>query len=142
MDCIHCSQCYAYAYDTLIRPASRARVDIFENTVSIPRIAKAAHTLTPDFIRASVTKDDLSYVVLLCVEAGGVVPPKNRKRDAFAIMKLWMQSRLLDLGNMTEIHFNHSGGFAPELPTPAPSPLVPLGPLRIRIPRCPDGLYD
>jgi len=142
MDCIHCSQCYAYAYDTLIRPASRARVDIFENTISIPRIAKAAHTLTPDFIRASVTKDDLSYIVILCVEAGGVVPPKNRKRDAFAIMWLWMQSRLLDLGNIAEIHFNHSGGFAPELPTPAPSPLAPLGPLRIRIPRCPDGLYD
>ena len=142
MDCIHCSQCYAYAYDTLVRPASRARVDMFEKTVSIPRIAKAAHTLTPDFIRASVTKDDLSYIVLLCVEAGGVVPPKNRKRDAFAIMWLWMQSRLLDLGNMSEIHFNHSGGFAPELPAPAPSPLAPLGPLRIRIPRCPDGLYD
>lgn len=142
MDCIHCPQCYAYAYDTLIRPASRARVDMFEKTVSIPRIAKAAHTLTPDFIRASVTKDDLSYIVLLCVEAGGIVPPKNRKRDAFAIMWLWMQSRLLDLGNMAEIHFNHSGGFAPELPTPAPSPLAPLGPLRIRIPRCPDGLYD
>ena len=139
MDCIHCPQCYAYAYDTLVRPASRTRVDIFENTVSIPRIAKAAHLLTPDFIRASVTKDDLSYIVILCVEAGGVIPPKNRKRDAFAIMWLWMQNRLLDLGNMAEIHFNHSGGFAPELPTPAPSPLAPL---RIRIPRCPDGLYD
>jgi hypothetical protein len=141
MDCIHCPQCYAYAYDTLVRPASRARVDIFENTVSIPRIAKAAHTLTPDFIRASVTPGDLSYIVILCVEAGGVIPPKNRKRDAFAIMWLWMQNRLLDLGNMSEIHFNHSGGFAPELPPPAPS-LAPLGPLRIRIPRCPDGLYD
>jgi len=140
MDCIHCPQCYAYAYDTLVRPASRARVDIFENTVSIPRIAKAAHLLTPDFIRASVTKDDLSYIVILCVEAGGVIPPKNRKRDAFAIMWLWMQSRLTDLGNMSEIHFEHSGGFAPELPAPpAPSPLAPL---RIRIPRCPDGLYD
>jgi hypothetical protein len=140
MDCIHCPQCYAYAYDTLVRPASRARADIFENTVSIPRIAKAAHLLTPDFIRASVTKDDLSYIVILCVEAGGVIPPKNRKRDAFAIMWLWMQSRLLDLGNMSEIHFNHSGGFAPELPPPpAPSGLAPL---RIRIPRCPDGLYD
>lgn len=139
MDCIHCPQCYAYAYDTLIRPASRARVDMFEKTVSIPRIAKAAHLLTSDFIRASVTKDDLSYIVILCVEAGGVVPPKNRKRDAFAIMRLWMQSRLLDLGDMVEIHFNHSGGFAPEPPSPPPSALVPL---RIRIPRCPDGLYD
>jgi hypothetical protein len=138
MECIHCPQCYAYAYDTLVRPASRARVDIFENTVSIPRIAKAAHTLTPDFIRASVTPGDLSYIVLRCVEAGGVVRPKNRKRDAFAIMWLWMQSRLLDLGNMVEIHFNHSGGFAPEPPAPAPA----LVPLRIRIPRCPDGLYD
>lgn len=123
--------CYAYAYDTLVRPASCARADMFKNTVSIPRIAKAAHTLTPDFIRASVTKDDLSYVVLLCVEAGGVIPPKNRKRDAYAIMCLWMQGRLLDLGNISAIHFEHSGGFAPEPPA-----------LRIRIPRCPDGLYD
>jgi hypothetical protein len=139
MDCIHCPQCYAYAYDTLVRPASRARVDIFENTVSIPRIAKAAHLLTPDFIRASVNPDDLAHIVLLCVEAGGIVPPKNRKRDAFAIMWLWMQTRLTDLGNMAAIHFEHSGGFAPELPAPPPSG---LGPLRIRIPRCPDGLYD
>jgi hypothetical protein len=54
-------------------------------------------------------------------------------------MWLWMQGRLLDLGNLVEIHFNHSGGFAPEPPSPAPSALVPL---RIRIPRCPDGLYD
>ena len=119
MECIHCPQCYAYAYDTLIRPASRSRIDMFEKTINIPRIAKAAHTLR-------------------CVEAGGVVRPKNRKRDAFAIMWLWMQGRLTDLGNMAEIHFNHSGGFAPE-PPPTPSALVPL---RIRIPRCPDGLYD
>ena len=127
--------CYAYAYDTLVRPASRARVDMFEHTVSIPRIAKAAHALTPEFIRASVTKDELSYVVLLCVEAGGVIPPKNRKRDAYAIMWLWMQSRLADLGNISAVHFEHSGGFAPEPP-------VAVGPLRIRIPKCPDGLYD
>ena len=73
MDCIHCPQCYAYAYDTLVRPASRSRIDMFEKTINIPRIAKAAHTLTPDFIRASVTPNDLSYIVLLCVEAGGVV---------------------------------------------------------------------
>jgi hypothetical protein len=140
MDCIHCPQCYAYAYDTLVRPASRARLDMFEQTVNMRRITKAAHTLTPDFIRASVTPNDLSYIVLLCVEAGGVIPPKNKKRDAFAIMWLWMQIRLTDLGNMTAIHFEHSGGYAPELPVPpAPSP---LGPLRIRIPRCPDGLYD
>jgi hypothetical protein len=52
-------------------------------------------------------------------------------------MWLWMQGRIKDLGNMAEIHFEHSGGFAPE-PPPAPSGL----PLRIRIPRCPDGLYD
>jgi len=137
MDCINCPQCYAYAYDTLVRPASRARVDMFENIISMRRIAKAAHMLTPDFIRASVHPKDLTHAVLLCVEAGGVIPPKNRKRDAFAIMWLWMQVRLRDLGNMTEIHFEHSGGFAPEPPVPAP-----LAPLRIRIPRCPDGLYD
>ena len=135
MECIHCPQCYAYAYDTLVRPASRARVDMFENIISMRRIAKAAHMLTPDFIRASVTPGDLSYIVLLCVEAGGIVRPTNRKRDAFAIMWLWMQRRLRDLGNMAEIHFEHSGGYAPE---PPPSPLS----LRIRIPRCPDGLYD
>jgi len=132
MECINCPQCYAYAYDTLVRPASRARVDMFENTVSIPRIAKAAHTLTPDFIRASVTKEDLSYIVLLCVEAGGVMPPKNRTRDAFAIMWLWIQGRLADLGDISAIHFEHSGGFVPEPPVP----------LRIRVPTCPDGLYD
>ena len=137
MDCINCPQCYAYAYDTLVRPASRARVDMFENIISMRRIAKAAHMLTPDFIRASVHPKDMTHAVLLCVEAGGVIPPKNRKRDAFAIMWLWMQVRLRDLGNMTEIHFEHSGGFAPEPPVPAP-----LAPLRIRIPRCPDGLYD
>jgi hypothetical protein len=110
---------------------------MFEKTVSIPRIAKAGHLLTPNFIRASVTPNDLSYVVLLCVEAGGVIPSKNKKRDALAIMQLWMQARLTDLGNMVEIHFNHSGGFAPELS--APPALVPL---RIRIPPCPDRLYD
>lgn len=136
MECINCPKCYAYAYDTLVRPASCVRDDMFKNTVSIPRIAKAAHILTSDFIRASVTPDDLSYVVLLCVEAGGVMPPKNRKRDAFAIMWLWIQGRLLDLGDISAIHFEHSGGFAPE-PVMASS-----SPLRIRIPRCPDGLYD
>ena len=137
MECINCPQCYAYAYDTLVRPASRARIDMFQHTVSMPRITKAAHTLTPEFIRASVLRGDLSYIVILCVEAGGIVRPTNRKRNAFAIMWLWMQGRIKDLGNMTEIHFEHSGGFAPE-PPPAPSGL----PLRIRIPRCPDGLYD
>jgi len=139
MECINCPQCYAYAYDTLVRPASRARVDMFEHTVNMPRITKAAHTLTTDFIRASVNKDDLSYIVILCVEAGGVVRPKNRKRNAFAIMSLWMQWRVKELGDMSAIHFEHSGGFAPELPLP---PQLPGAPLRIRIPRCPDGLYD
>jgi len=133
MECTNCPQCYAYAYDTLVRPASRTRIDMFEHTVSMPRITKAAHTLTTDFIRASVTPGDLSYIVLLCVEAGGVVPPKNRNRNAFAIMSLWMQGRVKDLGNMAEIHFEHSGGFAPEPALPAP--------LHIRIPPCPDGLY-
>lgn len=127
--------CYAYAYDTLVRPASPARIDMFEKTVSIRRIAKAGHLLTPDFIRASLNPDDLMHVVLLCVEAGGIIPPKNRKRDAFAIMWLWMQTRLTDLGNIAEIHFNHSGGFTPE-----PPPLA--SPLRIRIPKCPYDLYD
>jgi hypothetical protein len=108
---------------------------MFEHTVSMPRIAKAAHTLTSDFIRASVT-GDLSYIVILCVEAGGIVRPKNRKRNAFAIMCLWIQGRVKELGDISAIHFEHSGGFAPE--PPAPSGL----PLRIRIPRCPDGLYD
>jgi len=134
MECINCPQCYAYAYDTLVRPASRARIDIFEHIVSMSRITKAAHTLTPEFIRACVTKGDLSYVVILCVEAGGVIPPKNRKRNAFAIMSLWMQGRIKDLGNMNEIHFEHSGGFVPES--------LPPRVLRIRIPKCPDGLYD
>lgn len=134
MECIHCSQCYAYAYDTLVRPASRARVDMFEKTVSIPRIAKSAHLITSDFIRASLSPDDLTHAVLLCIEAGGVIPPKKGKRDAFAIMWLWMQVRLTDLGNISAVHFQHSGGYVPE-------PAVP-SPLRIRIPRCPDGLYD
>lgn len=137
MECINCPQCYAYAYDTLVRPASRARIDMFEHTVSMPRITKAAHALTPDFIRASVSPGDLTHVVLLCVEAGGVIRPKNRKRNAFAIIWLWIQERLRELGNMNEIHFEHSGGFAPELP-PAPIGL----PLRIRIPKCSDGLYE
>jgi len=137
MECINCPQCYAYAYDTLVRPASRARIDMFEDTVSMPRITKAAHTLTPEFIRASVLPGDLSYIVILCVEAGGIVRPKNKKRNAFAIMWLWMQGRIKDLGNMTEIHFEHSGGFVPAQPT---APSTPL--LRIRIPRCADGLYD
>ena len=137
MECINCPQCYAYAYDTLVRPASRARLDMFEHTINMSRITKAAHTLTTDFIRASVNPNDLSYIVILCVEAGGVIPPKNKKRDAFAIMWLWMQGRLTDLGNMSAVHFEHSGGFAPE-PPPSPSGL----PLRIRIPQCPDGLYD
>ena len=136
MDCITCPQCYAYAYDTLVRPASRARVDMFEKTVSMPRISKSAHLLTTDFIRASLNPQDLTHVVLLCVEAGGIIPPKNRKRDPFAIMWLWMQRRLTDLGNISAIHFEHSGGYAPEPPPSAPVPL------RIRVPRCPDGLYD
>jgi hypothetical protein len=134
MESISCPKCYAYAYDTLVRPASRARSDMFEHTISIPRIAKAAHTLTPDFIRASVTPSDLTHIVILCVEAGGVVPPKNRKRNAFAIMWLWMQGRIKDLGDMNEIHFEHSGGFVQES--------LPPRVLRIRIPKCPDGLYD
>lgn len=136
MECIHCSQCYAYAYDTLVRPASRARVDMFEKTVSVPRIAKSAHLITSDFIRASLSPDDLTHAVLLCIEAGGVIPPKKGKRDAFAIMWLWMQVRLTDLGNISAVHFQHSGRYVPE-------PAVPPSPsLRIRIPRCPDGLYD
>ena len=134
MECIHCSQCYAYAYDTLVRPASRARVDMFEKTVSIPRILKSAHLITHDFIRASLSPDDLTHVVLLCVEAGGIVRPKKGKRDAFAIMWLWMQMRLTDLGNISAVHFDHSGGYVPEPAAPSP--------LRIRVPRCPDGLYD
>jgi hypothetical protein len=107
---------------------------MFKNIVSMPRIAKAAHALTTDFIRASVTKDDLSYIVILCLEAGGVIPPENKKRDAFAIMWLWMQGRIKDLGDISAIHFEHSGGFVPES--------LPPRVLRIRIPRCPDGLYD
>jgi hypothetical protein len=137
MECINCPQCYAYAYDTLVRPASRTRLDMFEHTINMSRITKAAHTLTREFVRANVT-GDLSYIIVLCVEAGGIVRPKNRKRNAFAIMCLWIQGRVKELGDISAIHFEHSGGFAPE-PPPAPSALAPL---RIRIPRCPDGLYD
>ena len=133
MESINCPKCYAYASDTLVRPASRARIDMFEHTISIPRITKAAHTLTTEFIRASIT-GDLSYLIILCVEAGGVVPPKNRKRNAFAIMCLWMQGRMKEIGDMSAIHFEHSGGFVPES--------LPPRVLRIRIPKCPDGLYD
>jgi hypothetical protein len=113
---------------------------MFEKTVSIPRIAKSAHMLTPDFIRASLSPDDLTHAVLLCIEAGGVIPPKKGKRDAFAIMWLWMQVRLTDLGNISAVHFQHSGGYVPEPAEPA-VPAPPLS-LRIRVPRCPDGLYD
>jgi len=134
MESINCPKCYAYAYDTLVRPASCARIDMFEHTISIPRITKAAHTLTTDFIRASVTPGDLTHIVILCIEAGGVVPPKNRKRNAFAIMSMWMQGRMKELGNMNEIHFEHSGGFVPES--------LPPRVLRIRIPPCRDELYD
>jgi hypothetical protein len=110
---------------------------MFQHTISIPRIAKSAHLLTSDFIRASATPDDLSYIVTRCIEVGGVLRPKKGKRDAVAIMWLWIQTRLADLGNMAEIHFEHSGGFVPAQPT---APSTPL--LRIRIPRCADGLYD
>jgi hypothetical protein len=123
MESINCPQCYCYAYDTLVRPG---RVDMFENTISVPRIARSAHVLTSDFIRASTTPNDLSYIVTRCIEAGGVNRPKKGRRDAFSIMWLWIQTRIADLGNLNEIHFEHS---PPKL-------------LRIRIPKTDDGLYD
>jgi len=73
-----------------------------------------------------MTPDDLSYIITRCIEAGGVNRPKNGTRDAVSIMRVWIQTRIADLGNLNEIHFEHS----------------PHRQLRIRIPKTDDGLYD
>jgi hypothetical protein len=126
--------CYAYAYDTLIRPHPPKEVASFGHVIDLKRIKKAGHSLTHDFIRASLNPKDVSYLVMMCVEAGGVMKPKTGTRNCMSIMWYWLQKRFLALGDIDQIHFFHSGGLAPEEPE-TPVVVAPTTPLRIRIPK-------
>jgi hypothetical protein len=149
MECIDCPKCYAYAYDTLIRPHPAKELISFGPVIDVDRIKKAAHSLTRDFIRASLDRRELRHLVVMCVERGGVVRPKNGTRNCIMIMNYWLERRLNDLGRLCELHFHHTGGYVIDEPAPsAPSapkvasarvhplpPAVSELPLRIRIPK-------
>ena len=133
MECHTCPKCYAYAYDTLIRPHPPNDVVSFGPVINIKRIKKAAHSLTRDFIRASLDPKEVRHLVIMCIEAGGVVRPKTGDRNCMSIMWFWLQKRFVALGDIGHIHFFHSGGFTPEVPE---EPKVQeAAPLRIRIPK-------
>jgi hypothetical protein len=121
--------CYAYAYDTLIRPHPLKEIKSFGHVIDLKRIKKAAHLLTRDFIRASLNPKEVKYLVIMCVEAGGVIRPESGTRNCMSIMWYWLERRIHELGQLREVHFNHTGGYAVEEPKPV------LAPLRIRIPK-------
>lgn len=146
MECIDCPKCYAYAYDTLVRPHPTKELISFGPVINVDRIKKAAHSLTHDFIRASLDRRELRHLVVMCVERGGVVRPKNGPRNCIMIMSYWLERRLNDLGRLCELHFHHTGGYvieepAPKLPSASSARVHPLPlvvselPLRIRIPK-------
>lgn len=152
MECIDCPKCYAYAYDTLVRPHPTKELISFGPVIDVDRIKKAAHSLTRDFIRASLDRRELRHLVVMCVERGGVVRPKNGTRNCIMIMNYWLERRLNDLGRLCELHFHHTGGYVIDEPAPKvvsarvhplpPTTSTPIGtatpptiPLRIRIPK-------
>jgi hypothetical protein len=121
-ECLTCPKCYSYAYDVLIHPH---KLDSpFAEIINLQPITRAAHSLTREFIRASFNRKEEMYLVILCVETGSVRKPIIARRNPITMMRIWIQDRLRCLGKLYAVHFEHSGGFAPE----------PKQTLQIRIP--------
>jgi hypothetical protein len=70
-----------------------------------------------------------SYLVLRCVEEGLVHQARKYNLDPRTICKIWVNSKVKEIGDLDQIHIMHSGGFS------NPSPL------RISIPHDNDDLY-
>ena len=123
-----CPMCHAYVYDTICRPYAAPGTNA-------KRAMKHANIFTPEFTRVAFEEGDYEYLALMFVEAGGV-SRTCLAPDPLPIARSWVVHQLKEIGDIDQIHFSHGGGFEPEI---APPP--PTGPLRIRIPHCPDGLY-
>jgi hypothetical protein len=143
MECLTCPKCYNYAYDTLIRP--HPINSPFADAINLDPIIHSAHSLTHDFMRASLNRKEEMHLVILCVETGSVRKPVVGRRNPITMMRLWIQHRLHLMGNLNHLHFFHSGGYALEEHPPIQGPIrlritcseesiTPVVSLRIRIP--------
>jgi len=119
--------CHTYVNDALTNPVELRGTN--------PRRAlKYAYLFVPEFVRVAHEDAEMGFLALLFVEAGGV-SRSCYVRDPMIIGHIWVQHQLKAIGNLKEIHFNHTVA----RPTPAPTT-----PLRIRIPPERDygDLYD
>jgi hypothetical protein len=136
MECLNCPKCYNYAYDTLIRP--HPPNSSFREIINLQPIIRSAHTLTYDFMRASLNPKEEMHLVILCVETGRVRQPEIGIRHPITMMRMWIQQRLRGMGKLYPLHFFHSGGYALEDTLPIQGPVrmkdIPVKCLRIRIP--------
>ena len=121
---MECEKCYAYVYDTLCRPLNLPGMNA-------NRAIEHADIFSREFVRAchDVTSDT-DFLALLFMEAGGVKRgcPFTR-RDYMSTARTWVMYQLREIGDLQQIHCEHS------IKTPEPVVIAPLSPLRIRIPR-------
>jgi len=132
-----CSKCYAYVHDTLLRPPPFRDTFIYAPVINTKRGLRDVHSFIPDFIRATNDTQEIPGIAVHFMEAGGIFRPKCvNPKYALPISQMWVNIKLKEIGDLDQMHFFHSGGFAPELPEPPQSAplLVPI-PLRIRIPK-------
>ena len=119
---MECKMCHTYVHDALRNPIALA------GTTPM-RAMQYAYLFVPEFVRIGHKRADTEFASLLFVEAGGV-KRSCHIRDPMAVARVWVKLQLQAIGDLDQVHFFHSGGFAPE---PAPEP-APAEPLRIRIP--------
>jgi len=132
-----CSKCYAYVHDTLLRPPPFCDTFLYAPFINTKRGLRDVHSFIPDFIRATNDRQEIPNIADRFVEAGGIRRPKCvNTKYALSVAQIWINVKLKEIGDLDQMHFFHSGGFAPELPEPPQSAplLVPI-PLRIRIPK-------
>lgn len=128
-----CPKCYAYVYDTIVRPPPFRDTFIYAAVINTKRGLRDVHSFIPDLIRAIEDDLEIPGIAVRFVEAGGICRPKCvNPKYVIPIAEMWVNIKLKEIGDLDQIHFLHSGGCEPESvkePDPAPAPL------RIRIPR-------
>lgn len=132
-----CSKCYAYTHDTLLRPPPFRDTFLYAAFINTKRGLRDVHSFIPDFIRATNDPQEIPGIAVRFVEAGGIRRLKFKLlMDTLDIAEIWINVKLKEIGDLDQMHFFHSGGYAPDsMEPPQSAPLLVPIPLRIRIPK-------
>jgi len=126
-----CKACSVFVHDVLQRPIDSNVM--YSDMMRQKRLLRIMPELVREIARFIRNKSGYlninSYLVLRCVEEGLVHQARKYNLDPRTICKIWVNSKVKEIGDLDQIHIMHSGGFS------NPSPL------RISIPHDNDDLY-